>query len=124
MKYAPITIYGQTPSKSNGYRIVTLGGHGSLAKTSALRNYEEEFFWQVGHYRDLNITVPFHLFVDVYFRSLRSDLDNSLKIILDCLQKTKTIANDNLCCGIDARKFLDKENPRIVLWLETEETGN
>ena len=44
---------------------------------------------------------------------MRTDIDNSLKIQLDCLQKSKTIKNDNLCVKVVAEKFIDKEHPRV-----------
>ena len=107
------TILSQPPSKSNSYKIIKLGGHGSLAKTPSLKAYEDSFYMQVGKYRDLMITGYFELHLRVYFASMSHDLDNSLKIILDCLQHTKTIKNDNKCVKIIADKFLDKNNPRI-----------
>ncbi len=106
-------IQGNTPSKSNCYKIITLGKHASLAKTPALKKYEESFFWQIGSLRDKMIDVPFELHIDVFYPSKRSDLDNSFKVVLDCLQRTKVIKNDNNCSLIHARKFIDKENPRI-----------
>jgi len=106
-------ILGNTPSKSNCYKIITLGKHASLAKTTTLKKYEESFFWQVGLLRDLMIDVPFEFYIDVFYPSKRSDLDNSFKVVLDCLQKSKVIKNDNNCSLIHARKFIDKENPRI-----------
>ena len=42
-----------------------------------------------------------------------------LKCVLDCLQKSKTIKNDNNCCKIVGRKFIDKENPRIEFKIVT-----
>ena len=113
MDYGWQTIKGSVPSKSNCYKIVTLYGHGSLAKTKALKEYENAFFMQCGKYRDLNIDGYFEYHCRVYYSSMRSDLDNSLKIQLDCLQKTKTIANDNKCVKIVAEKFIDKDDPRI-----------
>ena len=112
-------INGNVPSKSNSYRIITLNGHGSLAKTKALKAYEESFFWQCGEVRNKNIDQPFEFYVDVYFPSKRSDLDNAMKIILDCLQKVKAIKNDNLCCKIVAQKFIDKDNPRVEFRIQT-----
>jgi Holliday junction resolvase RusA-like endonuclease len=106
-------IMGVVPSKSNCYRIITINGHGSLAKTTAMKKYEESFFWQVGSARDKMIDVPFEFHIDVFYPSKRSDLDNSFKVILDCLQKAKVIKNDNNCSLIYARKFIDKENPRV-----------
>jgi len=98
--------------------IITLNGksgkkHGSLAKTSKLRDYEKSFYMQCGDYRNLNIDGLFEFHCKVYYPSMRSDLDNSLKINLDCLQHTKSIANDNKCVKIIAEKFVDKVNPRV-----------
>ena len=112
-------ITGLPPSKSNSYRIITLGGHASLTKTTAMRKYEESFLWQVGGIRDANINTPFEFYIDVYFPSKRSDLDGCLKGVLDCLQKAKVIKNDNNCCLIKARKFIDKANPRVEIKIIT-----
>ena len=107
------TIFGQAPSKSNTYKIVRIDGHYALGKTEVTKNYEKSFFWQVGQYRNLNIAGPFELHIRVYFSSMSHDLDNSLKVVLDCLQQTHTIKNDNKCCKIVAEKFIDKANPHI-----------
>ena len=107
------TIYGNPPSKSNCYKIIALGKHASLAKTPALKKYENDFYIQCNLYRNKNITGYFEFHVDVFYPSQRSDLDNSLKCVLDCLQKVKAIENDNKCVKIVAQKFLDKANPRI-----------
>lgn len=106
------TIYGQPPSKSNSYKIITIGGGHRLGKTTALTNYEKSFFMQCG-LRGADISKRFRIDVDVYFSSDRPDLDNSLKIVLDCLQSCKAIRNDRLCAEIRARKLIDKVNPRI-----------
>jgi Holliday junction resolvase RusA-like endonuclease len=55
----------------------------------------------------------FEFYMDVFYPNQRSDLDNSLKVVLDCLQKVKAIQNDNKCVKIVVRKFLDKEKPRV-----------
>lgn len=110
-------IYGVVPSKSNSYRIVTVGGHGALAKTDKLKKYEEAFYLQCNKYRNAEIG-QFRFHLDVYYPSNRADLDNSLKVILDCLQRTKAIKNDRQCVTIHAEKFIDKENPRIEFVIE------
>ena len=107
------TIYGNCPSKSNCYKVVTINGHSSLSKTKALKAYEETFFIQCDKYRNANISTYFELYIRVYYPSQRSDLDNSLKVVLDCLQRVEAITNDNKCVKIVADKFLDKERPRI-----------
>ena len=111
------TILGQCPSKSNSYKIITVRGkdglHGSLCKTDKLIEYEKSFYLQCNNYRKLNIKGLFELHIDVYFTSNSHDLDNCLKIILDCLQKIEAIKNDNNCVKIIAAKYIDKTKPRI-----------
>lgn len=107
-----VVIYGSIPSKSNQYKIITLNGHGSLAKASAMKEFEKKFYLQCG-YRNRNINGFFELYADVYFQSNQPDLDNSLKGLLDCLQSCKAIKNDRNCVKIVANKFIDKNNPRI-----------
>lgn len=84
-----------------------------LYKTSALKKYEEDFFIQCNHYRNANITGYFELHLKVFYPNQRADLDNSLKVVLDCLQRVKAIPNDNKCCKIVAEKYLDIKEPRI-----------
>lgn len=110
------TIYGNVPSKSNAYKIVTIGGHASLSKTSTMEEFEKRFYLQCG-YRNRNIQGFFELYVDVYFQSNQPDLDNSLKGLLDCLQGCKAIKNDRNCVKIVANKFIDKNNPRLEFTL-------
>ena len=112
MEYKWQTIPGTVPSKSNLYKIVNKGGHASLSKTDVLEAYEEKFGWHCD-YRGLMISKPFEYQVRVYYPSKRADLDNSLKVQLDCLQHIKAIRNDNLCAKIVAEKFIDPESPRI-----------
>lgn len=102
-------IHGTCPSKSNCYRI---GTH-ALYKTNALTQYENNFYIQCNHYRNANIKGYFEFHINVYYPNQRADLDNSLKVTLDCLQRVKAIENDNKCVKIVAQKFLDKKAPRI-----------
>lgn len=118
MTYPSVTIKGQCPSKSNSYRIITIRGHHTLGKSADMQRYERDFFAQ-NTLRGAMINTPFAFDVDVYYSSNRPDLDNALKIILDCLQASKTIANDRLCVEIHARKFVDKTHPRIVFKIKT-----
>lgn len=101
-------IYGSCPSKSNCYRI----GQQTLFKTSALSTYEKNFYIQCRN-RNAAFSGYFEMELKVFYPNQRADLDNSLKIILDCLQKCKVILNDNKCVKIVAEKYLDKEKPRV-----------
>ena len=73
MEYKTI-IKGNAPSKANCYKIVSINGHGCLAKTHSLKKYEESFIWQAGKLRDLNINEPFEFYIDVYYPSKRLSL--------------------------------------------------
>ena len=105
-----ITILGQVPSKSNGYKI----SGKFMYKSKALVDYENSFYLQCLEYRDYNSDNFFELYLDVYFQSNRSDIDGCLKIILDTLQKKVcAFKNDNKCVLLHVRKGVDKVNPRI-----------
>jgi len=111
-------IHGSCPSKSNCYKIIKIGNVSSLGKTPALKKYEKDFFIQCNVYRDANIEGYFEFYMDVFYPNQRSDLDNSLKVVLDCLQKVKAIKNDNRCVKITVRKFLDKDKPRVEFFIK------
>ena len=117
MIHAKQTILGQPPSKSNSYKIVSINGHITLGKTEATKKYEDQFFLQCS-LRKRGICKRFKLTIDVYFASDRPDLDNSLKVTLDCLQSCGAIKNDRLCAEIHARKLVDRKNPRIEFTIE------
>lgn len=106
-------IYGVCPSKSNSYRIITINGHGSLAKTKAVKEYEKSFYLQCNLYRNKGIEGLFEFHMDVYYPSNRSDIDGSTKVVLDNLQKVGAIKNDNKCVRLVLNKYVDKVNPRI-----------
>lgn len=112
-----ITIHGKIPSKSNCYKVVTIAGHSSLAKTKAIKEYEQSFFLQCP-LRGTNIDKYFKLSVDVYYENMRPDLDNCFKVLLDCLQQCKAIKNDRYCVEIHGRKLIDKADPRIEFTIE------
>lgn len=115
------TIIGNVPSKSNCYKVIKLvkringtsNYRCSLGKQAHLKAYEKSFLSQMLDYKYELIEDEFKFVIDVYYDSRRPDLDNSLKVVLDCLQKANAIKNDNKCLEIVARKHLDKLNPRI-----------
>ena len=51
--------------------------------------------------------------MDVSFQRNRKAIDGAFKLFLDVLQSTRTIVNDRQCTKIVARKFIDKNNPRV-----------
>ena len=112
-----VVIRGKIPSKANCYKVITICGHGSLGKTEAIKEYERAFFLQCP-LRDKMISGYFKLMVDVFYENMRPDLDNCLKVLLDCLQQCRVIKNDRNCVDICARKLIDKADPRIEFTIE------
>lgn len=106
-------IFGKVPSKSNGYKIACRNGIAMMYKSAALKQYEKDFYMQIGSLRDSMIEGYIKVKIDVYYPSNRSDLDGSQKVFFDCLQTARVIKNDNKVVEILARKFVDKVNPRI-----------
>lgn len=115
-------IYGQVVSKANNYEVGN-DKHGGryIIKSEAIRAYERSFIEQCQIYKDRLINCHFTLYVAVYESSVRYDLDNALKTILDCLQMVKAITDDNLCRKIVAEKRVDKNNPHVVFAIEPHE---
>lgn len=106
-------IKGNCPSKSNCYKVIRLGNRCGLGKQKKLESYENSFKLQMLNYKYKLIESEFKFVIDVYYDSRRPDLDNSLKVVLDCLQKAEVIKNDNKCLEIVAKKHLDKKDPRV-----------
>lgn len=116
------TIYGQVVSKANNYEVGN-DKHGGryIIKSEAIRAYEHSFIEQCQVYKDRMIDCHFTLYAVVYESSVRYDLDNALKTILDALQMARAITDDNLCRKIVAEKRIDKNNPRVVFAIEPHE---
>ena len=77
-------IKGNTPSKSNCYKVIRLGNRCGLGKQKKLESYENSFKLQMLNYKYNLIESEFKFIIDVYYDSRRPDLDNSLKVVLDC----------------------------------------
>lgn len=113
------TIFGQVVAKANSYQAVpdSFGGK-RIIKNQQIRRYEQLFSSQCKLYKGMGINAKFRLKIIVYQSSMRFDLDNSLKTVLDCLQMVGAITDDNLCYEIQAAKEIDKKRPRIIFSLE------
>lgn len=107
-------IHGQIIAKANHYQAVPgKDGAKRIIKDERIRAYERSFWEQCTKYRNRRIASRFRLFVRVWHSSLRFDLDNSLKTLLDCLQMVGAITDDKLCFQIEAEKRIDKYHPRV-----------
>ena len=58
------------------------------------------------------IAGPVSVAVDVYRPAKRGDLDNSMKVLLDAL-KGVAFEDDQQVCELHARRFDDKDKPRV-----------
>ena len=107
-------IHGQIIAKANHYQAVPgKGGTRRIIKDEKTRAYERSFMQQCRIYRNKRISSRFRLFVRVFHSSVRFDLDNSLKTLLDCLEMAGAITDDKLCFQIEAEKKIDKYHPRV-----------
>lgn len=113
------TIFGQVVAKANHYLAVPdKNGGRRIIKDEAIRTYERDFMRQCTLYKGKRLATPFRLFVRVWHGSMRYDLDNSLKTLLDCLQMVGAIADDKFCVSIQAEKRVDKFHPRVEYALQ------
>lgn len=106
-------IQGQILAKANHYLAVGGCSGRRIIKDDKIRAYEQSFLEQCEIYRHKHISSRFKLIVEVYHGSIRFDLDNSLKTLLDCLQQAGAITDDKLCFEIAASKHIDKNKPRV-----------
>lgn len=106
-------IYGTPPSKSNSYTPVG----NRMFKKQNVKDYEKTFILQYRlHHK--RIEGYFKLTMTVYFPSESHDLDGSLKVILDCLQKLGAVKNDKNNKELHIYKEIDEANPRIEFELD------
>ena len=117
-------IIGKCPSKSNCYKIIQQRGkdgkyHGSLAKKDALVMYEKSFYLQCSQYRNKQIKGLFELYLSVHYDTQRPDLDNCLKIVLDCLQSCRAIRNGEYVVedtkGVRTKEYIIKR--KLMLYV-------
>ena len=116
--FGPVTIKGHLASKSNSRRKTNWGG---VIKSQAALDFEDAFAWQLKR-QPVAFTGPVALFVWAYYKDRKRDLDVAL--LQDQIQagsaekpKANVIQNDRQIVEIHAKRFVDKENPRVVFEL-------
>ena len=114
------TIIGQPYSKANhrGYKKAqSRFGREYLqnVKSTQALGYQNDFLAQICPKLQSPIDYDIILFCDIFYKSRRPDLDESL--IMDCLQKAGIIQNDRLIKEKHIYWNLDPKNPRAQISL-------
>lgn len=119
-----MTILGQAPSKSNCYGVKCFGSKGSMYKKAAVKKYERSFISQIpAKYLNKNIEYYMKVDIDCYYDSRRPDLDNSAKVILDCLQAAGVIKNDNKVYELNMTKNVRSGGSRVDIRISESSLG-
>lgn len=111
---AHIKLKGTPPTTNNIYR-----HKGSITfMTAEGRATKEGYQWECkSQYHNKIIENPISVVVEFYFKDkLRRDLDNFLKIVLDSMTGILW-KDDSQIIELTLRKFIDKENSRVELWV-------
>jgi Holliday junction resolvase RusA-like endonuclease len=90
------TISGKIPSKKDQLKPRGRGIHGKgfyNPQTGRIRAIEQEIVYQLGNYEPIDKPT---ITMDFICSSGRSDLDNKVTTILDCMVKSGILVNDNL----------------------------
>ena len=109
-----ILIYGQCASKSNSRRIVMRGRKPISIKSASAFEFAQAFEQQCPQF-DEPMTGDLKLDCTIYYRSRRSDLDDTL--VCDLLQKCGVIKNDRQIQHKVLRCGIDKHRPRVEITL-------
>lgn len=105
--HSKFTVHGKIPSKANTYIPIAKG---KMIKSKAVKAAEGTFMMQLTKVKPL--TGLFGIDLVVYI-SKNQDTDNTLKFILDCLQKAEKIENDRDCMEIRIKKVVTKDNHKV-----------
>lgn len=110
-----IVILDEPASKANSREIVRFGNRPASIKSKKARDYTQSVRAQVKPLKEL-LTCPIHLDIDIYYASMRPDMDES--IILDALQGL-IYKNDRQVWSRNVRRGLSKARPRAIVHVST-----
>jgi crossover junction endodeoxyribonuclease RusA len=110
------------PSANRYWRNV----NGRMVKSAEARAYRDEagyacLLQMYGKSRGRPLTGHIKAELDFYFPSERGDLDNRIKVMLDALQGL-AFENDSQIREIVARRFKDKDRPRVMVQISASNT--
>ena len=103
----PLTL-SLPPPLNQAYSTV----RGYIYKTRIARDWEEKAGWELKkQWKEDRFDCDCYCGISLFLKRDR-DIDSSLKLLLDLLQRQKVIKNDILISHLNIKKFMDKENPR------------
>lgn len=110
-----LKIDGELCSKANSRRIVNRGKYPRVIKSQKALDYEYTALLQLKEQLESHETFQGYVSLEchVWYASRRPDLDISL--IQDILERNGVYKNDRQVAEIVALKYIDKENPRIIV---------
>lgn len=92
-------------------------GKGNFYKSSEAKAWETEAFYDIKRqYRGTPVETPCYVGIEMFLKRDR-DIDSSLKVGIDILQKAGVIKNDGLITHLNVKKYKDK-NPRMEVCIE------
>lgn len=111
-----IIVYGEPVGKKNNYLAgLSKQKRPYIYKSKKLTDYEKYFVAEcLKCYKGrMGINTQFDIIVEVYYRNLKNDLDNSVTTVMDCLQMAGIITDDALCRHATTWKIYDPHRPRV-----------
>lgn len=120
------TVKGKIPAKSSSRQIVRDPETEKIKiiSPSTYYPYLESFKKQVKDLGLDTLSLPksrknrLSCFLTVYDNARRQDIDSFPKTVFDCLQKSGVIKNDNKIDFMKVIRLVDKDNPRVIIYLQ------
>lgn len=115
-----IVILGQVPPKKNSKQLFMRGGRPMMVSSKAYLEWEKDALSQLKAFKgqaDEKVTIAYQFYV----KDLRArDLDNMIASVNDALIKAGLLKDDSwqwaAIGAADAE--LDRDNPRVELWID------
>ena len=119
------TIQGKPLTSTNRNKIVKMGKRYGVMKSDAAIAYQEDAVWQLVNQRNKSqhttITQPFAVELHIYRKKNQGDVDNYSKAIFDAMQQARIMTNDSLIYRMAVEKFVDKDDPRVEIYIRKPE---
>lgn len=114
-----IILKGEPKSTQSIYKTACRGGFPSLYMSAQGKAIKEDYYYQTkNQYKRKPLTKNLGVSYDIYFGTKRKcDLDNFNKLVGDALNGI-VWEDDSQIYELNIRKFYDKENPRVEIFVD------